>query len=171
MDSGNRMKIDRRRLLKGSLAAPLVLTVRPASAQAVTSAVACLKRCEINAHYENPSKITHALRSDEWMRVEFDVCRLAPSIGKPFFSGKYFLGYNRYTYWRLDDRNPYHAPAQESHHTKGSCYAEKTGQKLYGIAYVDRTGTIKGFGWDNEWHDTPVTWSCYTSAVGLKHKA
>jgi hypothetical protein len=165
------MKFDRRRLLKGSLAAPLVLTVRPASAQAVASAVSCLKQCGVDALHDNPPKVTYSLRSDEWLRVQFDVCRLAPSINKPFYSGKYFLGFNKYTYWRLDDQNPLSAPAQETQYTKASCYAEKTGEKLYGIAYIDNTGTIKGFAWDHQWQDTPVTWSCYTSAVGLKYKA
>ncbi len=162
------MKLDRRRLLKGSLAAPLVLTVRPASAHAVTSATACLKRCEITAHEKRPPKMSAALRSDEWLRIEIDECRLAPAAGKDYYSGKYFLGFDKHTYWRLDNRNPYYMPAVESHHTKGSCYAEKTGKKLYGIGYFDHTGTLKGFAWDNKWGGSPATWSCYTSAVGLK---
>jgi hypothetical protein len=165
------MKIDRRRLLKGSLAAPVVLTVRPASAHAITSATACLKRCETVAKEKNPPKISQALRSDEWMRVEFDVCRVAPSVGKNWHSGKYFLGFDKHTYWRLDDRNPYYMPAVASQYTKSNCYAEKTGQKMYGMAYMDEIGTLKGFAWDNKWHAKPATWSCYTSAVGMKHKA
>jgi hypothetical protein len=162
------MKLDRRRLLKGSLAAPLVLTVRPASAHAVTSATACLKRCEVIAHEKRPPKMSSALRSDEWLRVECDICRIAPSHGKPFHDGKYFLGFDGHTYWRVDDKNPYYAPATPTSHSKGSCYAEKTGQKMYGIGYFDHTGTLKGFAWDNKWGGSPVTWSCYTSAVGLK---
>ena len=165
------MKPDRRRLLKGSLAAPLVLTVRPASATAITSAAACFDRCGIIAQEKRPPKLAAVMHTDEWMRVECDVFRLAPAMGKDHYSGKYFLGFDRHTYWRLDDRNPYHGAAQPSHYTKGSCYAEKTGQKVYGIAYVDKSGTIKGFAWDNHHHGTPVTWSCYTSAIGMKHKA
>jgi hypothetical protein len=165
------MKIDRRKLLKGSLAAPVVLTVRPASATAVTSATACYKRCEEKAQDTRPPKMSHTMHSDEWMRVELDECRLSPSIGKNFYDGKYFLGFDKHTYWRLDSRDPYYAPAQPSSHTKGSCYAEKTGRKMYAIAYCDRDGEIKGYAWENKWHHSPVTWSCYTSAIGMKHKA
>lgn len=105
------------------------------------------------------------------MRVTLDECRLSPGIGKDFYSGRYFLGFDKHTYWRLDDRNAYHAPAQPSRHTKGSCYAELTGRKHYALAYVDRSGEIKGYAWENTWHGSPVSWSCYTSAVGMKHKA
>ena len=164
------MKIDRRRLLKGSLAAPLVLTVRPASATAVTSATACLNRCATQAAETKPPKMSQTLYSDQWMRVGLEVCRLAPSMGKEFYSGKYFLGFDKYTYWRLDDSNPYYAPAQPSSYTKGSCYVEKTGQMMYGIAYVDQTGTLKGFAWENMSYGSPATWSCYTSAAGLNLK-
>ena len=45
-----------------------------------------------------------------------------------------------------------------------------TGQKMYGIAYVDRTGTLKGFAWENTSYGSPATWSCYTSAAGLNLK-
>lgn len=165
------MKIDRRRLLKGSLAVPVVLTVRPASATAITSATACMDRCDKVAKETNPQKIADALHKDEWMRVEFDVCRVSPGAGKSFYSGKYYLGFDKYTYWRLDDRNPYYMPAVESEYNKGSCYAEKTGQKMYGMAYVDKTGVIKGFAWENKWGGSPATWSCYTSAAGLKYNA
>jgi hypothetical protein len=167
---GIHMKIDRRRLLKGSLAAPVVLTVRPASATALVSATACFKRCEEIAHHKRPPELSYAMYSDEWMRVELDECRLSPSIGKGFYNGKYFLGFDQHTYWRLDDRDPYHAPAQPSDHTKGSCYAERTGQKMFAIAYVDHVGEIKGYAWENKWHGSPATWSCYTSAVGMKYK-
>jgi hypothetical protein len=42
---------------------------------------------------------------------------------------------------------------------------------MYAIAYVDHFGEIKGYAWENKWHGSPATWSCYTSAVGMKHKA
>jgi hypothetical protein len=160
------MKIDRRKLLKGSLAAPVVLTVRPASATGVASAVACLRRCETAAKDYPPAKFSYASHGDEWMRVKVDTCRLAPSVGKPFWSGKYFLGFDQHTYWRLDDKDPYNKPAVATTHTKGSCYAEPTGQSMYGVAYVDGQGKVVGFAWDNKTHGSPVTWSCYTSAVG-----
>jgi hypothetical protein len=165
------MKIDRRRLLKGSLAAPVVLTVRPASATALTSATACLHRCEVAAQEKRPPKMSSAAHSDEWMRVEVEECRLAPAAGKDFYNGKYFLGFDKHTYWRLDDRSPYAWPARPSSYTKGSCYAEKTGVRMHGIAYIDRSGKVAGFAWENQNHGSPVTWSCYTSAIGMKHKA
>ena len=164
------MKPDRRRLLKGSLAVPVVLTVRPASATAFTSATACLNRCDIRAQETRPPKMSSALRNDEWLRIEIDEWRLAPSMGRSFYEGKYFLGFDKTTYWRLDDRNPYYYPARPSNHTKGSCHAEKTGRKLYPIAYVDQSGTVKGFAWDNNWGGKHATWSCYTSAIGMTHK-
>lgn len=165
------MKLDRRRLLRGSLAAPLVLTVRPASATAITSATACLARCDIRAQETRPAKLSSALRSDEWLRIEIDEWRLAPAMGRSFYPGKYFLGFDKVTYWRLDDRNPYYSPAQPSNYTKGSCYAEKTGRKLYPLTYVSQTGEVKGYAWENTWGGKHATWSCYASAIGMKHKA
>lgn len=165
------MKIDRRRLLKGSLAAPVVLTVRPASAQAITSATACLNRSETIARERRPAMFTQANQSDEWLRVECDLYRLSPAVGKEFYPGKYFLGFDKHTYWRVDDRNPHHGHPEPSKHTRGSCYAENTGQKLYGIAYVDRSGNIQGFAAENRLQGTAVTTSCQISAVGLRQRA
>lgn len=164
------MKIDRRRLLKGSLAAPVVLTVRPASATAAASATGCLKVCQANAEGRNIAPMSAVARSDEWMRVEVETYRLAPAVGKDFYGGKYFLGFDRQTYWRLDDSNPYYGPAKPTQHTKGSCYSEKTGQKMYGVGYVGPTGEIKGFAWEGKSYGSPATWSCYTSVIGMKYK-
>ena len=70
--------------------------------------------------------------------------------------------------WTTATRTP--APARPSSHTKGSCYAQKTGVRMYGIAYIDGNGKVDGFAWENPNYGSPVTWSCYTSAVGMKHK-
>jgi hypothetical protein len=163
------MKMDRRRLLKGSLAAPVVLTVRPASATAITSATACLKRCEAKAHETRPPKMSPELHSDNWMRVELHLYKLAPSMKEKPYKGSFFLGHDKHTFWRLDERDPYVAPAEMTNHTKGSCHYEQTGKRMYAIAYVDEKGTIQGYAWENKWHASPATWSCYTSAVGMKH--
>jgi hypothetical protein len=165
------MKIDRRRLLKGSLAAPVVLTVRPASAQAQGSAVACLTRSEAAARSDPPDRFVHSARRDEWMRVEIELSRLAPSHGKEFYGGKYFLGFDKHTYWRLDDRRPYDGPATVSDHTRGSCYEQKTGERLYALAFVDQYGNVTGFGWDRTQLGAPATTSCLISAVGLRQRA
>src|SRR5262245_54460778 len=165
------MKLDRRKLLKGSLAVPVVLTVRPASATAITSATACKDRCETRAQEQKPPKMSSDMHSDEWMRCEVEVCRLSSSIGKPYYDGKYFLGFDKVTYWRLDDRNPYYYPAQPTNYSKGSCYAENTGQKMYGIVYVGSTWDINGFAWENKSYGSPTTWSCYASAAGMKYTA
>lgn len=164
------MKIDRRRLLKGSLAAPVVLTVRPASATATGSAVACLKRSEAAAKSDPPAPLAYGPNHDEYMRVTIDLSRLAPERGKAFYSGKYFLGFDKTTYWRVDDRRPYERAPKPTEYTKGSCHEEKTGERLYALAYVDKHGNVVAFGVDQNRNGSPVTTSCYASAAGLKLK-
>jgi hypothetical protein len=165
------MKIDRRRLLKGSLAAPVVLTVRPASAQAITSAAACLNRSEAAARNDPPDRFASSAQADEWMRVEIELCRLAPEHGKPFHGGKYFLGFDKHNYWRLDDHRPQHAPATRTHHTRGSSHEEKTGERLYALAYIDRDGQVVGYAWDQSLQGAPVLQACYSSVVALRLRA
>lgn len=164
------MKIDRRRLLKGSLAAPLVMTVRPASAAANGSAVACLRRSETAAHADPPDRATPAGRRDEWVRIDIDLSRLAPEQGKPFYDGKYFLGFDQHTYWRLDDRRPFHGEARPTRYTRGSCYEQKTGERMQALAFIDARGNVVDFGWAKQPRGTPVMTSCYTSLTAMKQR-
>jgi hypothetical protein len=61
----------RRRLLKGSLAAPVVLTVSSASAQAMSSFGRCLR----NADNQQPTQF-FATDADRWLRKQVPVVRL-----------------------------------------------------------------------------------------------
>jgi hypothetical protein len=68
----NQPNENRRKILQGSLAAPMVLTVSSASAASVTSFGKCLNRLTT----EQPSQFFVGPSSDNWWRKEVPVVRL-----------------------------------------------------------------------------------------------
>ena len=92
------MKATRRQLLKGFLAAPLVLTARLASALALSSAAACKVRDAKQANqYPGPDKLSN-YANDEWLRVDVDMCELRTNGSSKKLDGKYFLSTDKTTY-------------------------------------------------------------------------
>ncbi len=69
-----RRSATRRRLVKGSLAAPVVLTVSSASASSLTSFGRCLRTDRLTAQ---PAFFADSAKADTWFRKPVDVFRLS----------------------------------------------------------------------------------------------
>src|SRR5262245_27753062 len=107
------MDTDRRKLVLGSAAVPLVLTVRPAAAQARTSIGACLAR---DARRERQLEVLASGEPDEWMRYRLDEFELAvwdetKKDWQTLENRRFILGVDKHTYWELDHLLPEIAPA------------------------------------------------------------
>ncbi|MCL4798013.1 MAG: hypothetical protein KJ025_00390 [Burkholderiales bacterium] len=157
------MKPTRRQLLKGSLAAPLVLTARPASAWALSSAAACKVRdAEKASQYPEPEKLSH-WASDEWLRVNCDLHELKVYSSGSWkkLDGKYFLGADKSHFWKVTESSG-QLHADKTKYTVSNCDYKKTGERKYGLCYVDDDGHQCGFAWEDHGGKC-VTKSCWTS--------
>jgi len=157
------MKSARRRILKGTTAIPLLFTMRTASATALGSAVACLKKDAMkNGGSTKPHEIVKT-SSDGWLRVKCDLCELSVYSNNKLkkLDGKYFLGADKVKYWKLSEQFG-RETCSASEHTVHSCSARKTGEFRYMLVYVDQVGNQTGYvPQTNGGH--PVTGSCWTS--------
>jgi len=157
------LKATRRQLLKGSLAAPLVLTARPASAWALSSAAACKTKDGEKAQYDQDlEKLSH-YSSDEWLRVEVDLCRLKVYKKGEWITldGKYYLGADKATYWKVHESYG-KLTAEKSSYTVSNCSYSKTGTKKYGLCYVDDALNEVGYCWEPRGGQS-ITKSCWWS--------
>jgi hypothetical protein len=155
----------RRRLLKGSLAAPLVMTVAPSTYAAQSSFTACLAR---GAGDTKPSLILAAYeRSDEWLRVPVEIYKVfvLNKKGEPVEQdGTYFLGPDKLTFFKLDKRRPEsEEPKQITEFNALTPGLTKTlaGQR-YALAYVTDRGSVVGFAWQSN-GGTHCRHSCWAS--------
>jgi hypothetical protein len=163
------MKPSRRDLLRGTLAAPLVLTARTAGAWAQTSAGVC-RTYDKDRAQSNPPKECVSVSSDEWLRIRVRICGLKDSKGNSL-SGKYCKGcgsgtgwqYST-TYWKVDDSDPYNIKLSQTSWTTGNCAPSWTSQYVYCIAYCDDSGNVCGYGCQPN-GGYPVSASCWTSLV------
>lgn len=166
------MKPTRRQLLKGSLAAPLVLTARSASAWALTSAAACrfkdADRAKDDYHLE---KLAHHA-DDEWLRCDVELCKLKVSKYQNYkwveveLDGKYFLGADKTHYWKVHDSYG-KLTAEKTSHTVSNCSYKKTGEKKYGICYVNDDCDQVGYCWEDRGGKC-ITKSCWWSIKNSK---
>jgi hypothetical protein len=163
------MKGERRSLLKGAMAAPFVLTVGPAAAQANASSIMCLKRDAARAAEQN-TPVFSVVDGDDWMRVSCELFRLRVGEGAAAaeIPGKYFLGLDRFTYWRLDE-GAGRLTATRTTYTTGTpnCIATRLGERRFALVYVDQTGQRVGYAAETK-GGTPVTGSCWTSVAVLR---
>jgi hypothetical protein len=162
------MKPTRRQLLKGSLAAPLVLTARSASAWALTSAAACKFRDGDKAeHDQYIEKLCHQ-PYDEWLRCDVDLCKLKIYDKKHHkwvtLDGDHYLGADKVTYWKVHDSYG-KLTAEKTSHTVSNCSYTKTGVKKYGICYVNEDCDQVGYCWES-YGGKCITKSCWWS---IKH--
>jgi len=157
------MKPTRRQLLKGSLAAPLVLTARPASAWALSSAAACKWRDGERAErdYELEKLVNQA--NDEWLRCDVDICKLKVYKDHQWVDvdGKYFLGVDKSTFWKVHDSFG-KLSAEKTSYTVGNCSYTKTSEKKYGLTYVDDDCNQVGYCWES-YGGKCITKSCWWS--------
>jgi hypothetical protein len=165
------MQDTRRKLLQGSAALPLVLTVRPASGRATTSLASCLQR---DADRRPEYILASNAHSDDWMRAKVDILELSvydtdTRKWVELKDRKFFLGFDRATYWECDRNDPWRSPASPSNLRKGvNVKEEKKGQRN-AIVYVSNPdGRVVGMAWEKHggYHTTR---SCWTSLVPKGH--
>jgi len=161
------MKPTRRQLLKGSLAAPLVLTARPASAWALSSATACkIRDADRGSQYPKPLKMRH-YSDDEWLRVDCDLHEIKVYKKGSWHKvdGKFFLGTDKNSFWRLKDGYGGELNAEKTSYTKSNCWAKKTGERKYGLCYVDDNAHLVGYAWETHGGKC-ITRSCWSTFSG-----
>lgn len=160
--------MDRRKLLKGTLSAPVVMTVTPVLGAARTTFMACVD----NAAAKPVSSVAPLAEAmpDEWLRVDLDILQVTmpDAQGKPAFQpGKYFIGPDKVSMYRLADTRPESAPAtlvrQFNVGTPGM--QALTIERRRALAYVDRQGNVVGYAWQPR-GGAHITASCYASVIG-----
>jgi len=161
------MRNTRRKLLQGTAAAPLILTVRPAAATARSSLVGCFDRDEKRT-------VDWVMQSsaypDDWMRTKVDILELTiwDSDKKKWTQltdRKFFVGFDKTTYWECDPRDPWRSPASPSIYRKGTDVKEEKKSERDAIVYVSSPdGHVVGMGWEKN-GGSQCTKSCWTSLV------
>ena len=160
--------MERRKLLTGSLSAPLVFTVAPALGAAQTTFMACVRRGD--ALPVGTVAPLAQLPADEWLRVDLDILevRLPNAKGELVAQpGRYFVGFDRNTMFRLADMRPESTPATPV----GSFNASTLGlqkrviERRRALAYVDHDGEVVGYAWQPS-GGAHITASCYASVMG-----
>src|SRR5262245_28839919 len=164
------MKEARRKLLKGSAAAPLLLTVQPAGAQALAMARGSIGLCvrrdqERSQQSPKPAELT-GMQTDEWLRTQVDVCELyeqKDAKGLDRIDGNYFLGADRTYYWKIDDKVALSSQlASRSDYTVNKVVARKTGQVKQALVYLGPDGVPVGYAWEKN-GGYPISRSCWHS--------
>lgn len=160
--------MNRRKLLRGTLSAPLVMTVTPVLGQARTTFMACVD----NAAIKPVSSVAPAESAfpDEWLRLDLEILEVKVPNEKGELvaqEGRYFVGPDRTTMYRLADVRPESAPATVVHrfhaHTMGM--QTRTIERRRALAYVDRDGSVVGYAWQPR-GGAHITASCYASVLG-----
>jgi hypothetical protein len=161
------MKDVRRKLVGSALATPLVLTVRQASARAKTSMAACLQE---DANRARPEYVlASAEQQDEWLRAKVDICELSVWNHEKrewvdLKDRRFYLGTDNQTYWQLDSRDPWRAPASPTQYRKGSWVREHKKGVRYMVVHVRSDGKVVGKGWEKN-GGQHTTKSCWASVV------
>jgi hypothetical protein len=155
----------RRKLLKGSVAAPLMLTVQPAGAYAKASSAMCANADRIRAtQTPKPGELTHS-DVDDWLRTKIDICELyrhKDLQGMEKIEGKYFLGVDQTYYWRVDDKGPLGITAVKTDYGRHQVVAQRTGEVKHALVYIGPEGSPTGYAWER-YGGSPMTQSCWHS--------
>jgi hypothetical protein len=156
------MENNRRKLVLGSAAVPLVLTVRPAGAHAKKS-IACIADGKMK---DKPHEIlkTH---DDEYMRKWIDVYALEvyddkDKKWKKLKDKKFICGVDGHTYWELDKRDPYSAEARKTDMKRGPGIKEVKLEKKRALTfYRYDDGHETGYAWEPKGgkHSTKSCWN------------
>lgn len=161
-----KLKVSRRHLIKGALAAPLVLTVRSAAGTgtAMTSAGACRVLDKDRYNGGGICKFQTTTSADEWLRKETQICKLEKQVGYNQWQridGEYFMGDSGY-YWQIvrnGDQCDIYPKTDCKSPTYRSC---ENVRKEYGLVCVDEWGQPKGWAWEHTQY-SPITCSCWAS--------
>jgi hypothetical protein len=165
--------VDRRKLLKGTLSAPVVMTVTPALGAARTTFMACVD----NSAAKPVSSIAPLANAhpDEWLRIELDILEVAVPNGKGELvvqPGRFFAGYDKISMYKLADVRPESVPATLVREFNAGTMGMRTRtiEKRRALAYVDREGHVVGYAWQRR-GGAQITASCYASVMGGVGKA
>jgi hypothetical protein len=151
----------KRSLVKASLAAPLVLTVRTASATATSSAAACVDRDAVEATKSpTPDKMLDTTQ-DEWLRMDKDIVELCKyGSTTPLSHRRFYLGYDGSTYWELKQTTSGLLGEQTTYTTGTHKVNRKLSQGKFLIQHQD--GKVISYGWEDKGGKN-ITCSCWTS--------
>jgi hypothetical protein len=160
-----KLKVTRRHLLKGSLAAPLVLTVRSAAGTgtAMSSAAACRFRDKDRYGSEKVYKFRSSNSIDEWLRKEIQICKLDKLDSKnkwQAIDGEWYKGDT--CWWQVVKNGDDYDCYEKTTHTFTNCQVRQHVRKDWGLVCVDDKGAIKGFCWEKKDYP-PITGSCWAS--------
>jgi len=163
------MKANRRKLIKGSLAAPMIFTLGPATgwAQAINSAGVCLQRGNLDIADAGTALTDHA---DEWVRKQVTLLKLSMENGDGLpteLKGTYIHSYDGQTYYLVPEDGigtpvlaEYKVGQEKLIETpKGTAYA------LLRIAKPDPNANaeVTGFAWEGV-PGTVASFACANSA-------
>jgi hypothetical protein len=158
------MDVNRRKLLQGSAAVPLILTVRPAAAHARAS-LSCMDK---DTKREKPYSILKSSGSpDEWMRKKIGVYQLAvwdehKKKWETLENRRFIHGVDGDSYWELDRHSPHSAPALRTSMTRGTGIQETKLEERMALAYFGDDGDLRGYGWEDH-GGKHCTTSCWNS--------
>jgi len=165
--------VDRRKLLKGTLSAPLVMTVTPVLGVARTTFMACVD----NAAAKPVSTVlpTPGAYADEWLRVDLEIVEVSLPNAKGeqvVQSGRYFVGPDKVSMYRLASTRPDVSPATLVQQFNASTMGlqRRPVEMRQALAYVNRDGRVVGYAWQPR-GGSQITASCYASVMGGLRKA
>lgn len=164
------MKANRRKLIKGSLAAPMIFTLGPAAgwAQAINSAGVCLQKSEISVAEAGGAVTGDA---DQWVRVPVSLLQLTqetPGQEPTVLEGTYIQSFNQQFYYRVALDNPGALPVMTELRVGQEGLTEQgtgTGNALVRIAKFDPNSPaeITGFAWEGS-NGAVASFACAGSA-------
>src|SRR5690606_22848483 len=102
------MNANRRKLIKGSLAAPMIFKLGPATgwAQAINSAGVCLQKSDVSVAEAGGAVTADA---DQWVRVPVSLLQLTQTAAGQdpvVLEGTYIQSFNQQIYYRVAVDNP-----------------------------------------------------------------
>ena len=163
------MKANRRKLIKGSLAAPMIFTLGPATgwAQAINSAGVCLQKSDISVAEAGGAVTANA---DQWVRVPVNLLQLTqhpPGQDAVVLKDKYIQSFNHQIYYRVAD-DPGTPPVMTELKVGQEGLTEQsvgTGNALVHIAKFDENAPaeITGFAWEGA-NGAVASFACAGSA-------
>lgn len=158
----------RRKLLRGSLSAPLVMTVTSAAGASRTTFTACLDNARLQPKPNRILARSH-FGADDWLRVQVDVfeVHMPDSDGKMRkVPGRYFVGPDKNTMYKLAEQRSETTPptvaTRFTAHTPG--VQKQLVEKRFALAYADRNGKVVGYGWQDN-GGAHCKKSCFSSVV------
>jgi hypothetical protein len=159
------MQDNRRKLLKGSLAAPLLLTVRPAGAQQLQSNAVCVARDQLRATRAPTLNDLTLTDADDWFRVKVDLVELGrfkDVQGLDTLEGKFFIGSDNTRYWRLQEAGPKGSFAVPTNYTAQDVVPRTLGEARYALVSIGPDGQPNGYLLEGR-GGFAITGSCLTS--------